>query len=143
MDRSVQFLKDRITDKMPLEEMVGIFEQMCSTPVEEEMILFETGTFPFPGGPMFLISLVSQFPNGEEEFFQLHLNILYEPDEEEFFQLHLNILYEPDRESERFREAVWDEDIGENIFDYIRDSEAFAYAKKREYVKVEIYLDET
>ena len=76
---------------------------------------------------MFQISLVSQFPNGEEEF----------------FHLHLNILYEPDRESERFREAVWDEDIGENIFDYIRDSEAFAYAKKREYVKVEIYLDET
>ena len=127
MDRSVQFLKDRITDKMPLEEMVGMFEQMCSSPVEEEIILFETGTFPFPGGPMFQISLVSQFPNGEEEF----------------FQLHLNILYEPDRESERFREAVWDEDIGENIFDYIRGSEAFAYAKKREYVKVEIYLDET
>lgn len=31
----------------------------------------------------------------------------------------------------------------ENIFDYIRNSEVFAYAKDKEYLKVKIYLDET
>ena len=33
--------------------------------------------------------------------------------------------------------------IDENIFDYIRNSEVFAYAKDEECLKVKIYLDET
>ena len=45
MDSLIKFLKDKITDKMPLEEIVDVFEQMCSIPLEEDMILFETGTF--------------------------------------------------------------------------------------------------
>ena len=45
MKQSLEFLKDRITDKMPLEDMVEIFEDLCSVPIEDEMILFETGTY--------------------------------------------------------------------------------------------------
>ena len=40
-------------------------------------------------------------------------------------------------------QSIWDEDLDENIFDYIRNSEVFAYAKDKEYLKVKIYLDET
>ena len=39
-----------------------------------------------------------------------------------------------------------DYDTNENVCDsgmYIRKSEVFAYAKNKEYIKVEIYLDET
>ena len=46
--------------------MNGI-EEMCSIPIKEDMILFETGTYSFSGEPMFNISLVRQFPNDEEE----------------------------------------------------------------------------
>lgn len=127
MDSFVQFLKDKITDKMPLEDIVNVFELMCSTPLEEDMILFETGTFAFTGNPMFQISLVRQFPN----------------DDEEFYQIHVDILYEPTSENNIFHEATWNEDLEENIFDYIRKSAAFTYAKNKEYIKVEIYLDET
>lgn len=127
MDRFIRFLKDKITDKMPLEDIINVFEQMCGTPLEEDMILFETGTFTFTGKPLFQISLVRQFPN----------------DEDEFYQIHVDILYQPTSENKMFHEATWDEDLGENIFDYIRKSEAFAYAKKKEYIKVEIYMDET
>lgn len=42
-----------------------------------------------------------------------------------------------------FHESTWDEDLEENIFDYIRDSEVFAYAKEQEYQAVKIYLDQT
>lgn len=45
MDSLLKFLKDKIVDKMPLEEIVDVFEQMCSIPLEDDMILFETGTF--------------------------------------------------------------------------------------------------
>lgn len=128
MDSLIKFLKDKITDKMPLEEIVDVFEQMCSIPLKEDMILFETGTFTtFGPEPVFEISLVRQFPN----------------DDEEFFQIHVDILYKPTSENKIFSEATWDEDLSENIFDYIRKSEVFAYAKNKEYIKVEIYLDET
>ena len=80
MDSLIKFLKDRIIDKMPLEEIVDVFEQMCSIPLEEEMILFETGTFStFTTEPVFEISLVRQFSNDDEEYYQIHLDILYKP----------------------------------------------------------------
>ena len=30
---------------MSLKDMVNVFEEMCCTPFDEEMILFKTGTF--------------------------------------------------------------------------------------------------
>ena len=64
-------------------------------------------------------------------------------DDEEFYQVHLDIFYKPTSENAEFSESIWDEDLDENIFDYIRNSEVFAYAKDKEYLKVKIYLDET
>ena len=128
MKQSLEFLKDRITDKMPLEDMVEIFEDLCSVPIEDEMILFETGTYSAVSNkPLFQLSLVRQAPNEDEEF----------------YQVHLDIFYEACQENEIFHESIWDEDLEENIFDYIRASEVFAYAKEQEYQTVKIYLEET
>ena len=128
MKQSLEFLKDRITDKMPLEDMVEIFEDLCSVPIEDEMILFETGTYSaISNKPLFQLSLVRQAPNEDEEF----------------YQVHLDIFYEACQENEIFHESIWDEDLEENIFDYIRASEVFNYAKEQEYQAVRIYLEET
>ncbi len=127
MDRFIKFLKDKITDKMPLEDILNIFQQMCNIPIEEDTILFETGTFSFTGQPLFQISLVRQFPNNDDEY----------------YQIHVDISYNANNENKMFEEAVWNDCLNENIFDYIRKSEAFIYAKDKEYIDVEIYLDET
>ena len=128
MDKLIGFLKNKITERSSLEEIVNIFERMCSIPLEEDMILFETGTFTsFADEPMFQISLVRQFPNEDEEFYQIHVDIFYETDDE----------------NKKMSESVWDEDLSENIFDYIRNAKAFAYAKSKEYHKVKIWCDET
>ena len=127
MENLIQFLKDRITDKTSLDDIVTAFEQMCNIPIEEDMILFEAGTFSFTGEPLFQFSLVRQFPN----------------DDDEFYQIHVNILYTPTSENKVFSEATWDEDLSENIFDYIRKSQVFASCRNKEYIKTEIYLDET
>lgn len=83
MKQSLEFLKDRITDKMPLEDMVEIFEDLCSVPIEDEMILFETGTYSAVSNkPLFQLSLVRQAPNEDEEFYQVHLDIFYEASED-------------------------------------------------------------
>ena len=128
MKQSLEFLRERITDKMPLEEMVAIFEELCREPIANEMVLFETGTFTaISDKPMFQLSLVRQVPNEDEEF----------------NQIHLDIFYEASRENQIFSESTWDEDLEENIFDYIRASEVFAYAREQEYQEVKIYMDQT
>ena len=128
MKQSLEFLRERITDKMPLEDMVAIFEDLCREPIDDEMILFETGTFTsISDKPLFQLSLVRQAPNEDEEF----------------YQVHLDIFYEASQDNQIFSEATWDEDIEENIFDYIRASDVFAYAKKQEYLAVNMYLEET
>lgn len=127
MDQLVKYLESNITDKMAIEDIVRVFEEMCQIPVENDMILFETGTYNFTGVPLFYVSFVRQFPN----------------DEEEYFQVHVDIQYEPTDENQAFQEAVWNEDLNENIFDYIRTSQAFSYAKRNKYIRVEIYIDET
>lgn len=128
MKQSLEFLRESITDKMPLEEMVAIFEELCREPIENEMVLFETGTFTaISDKPMFQLSLVRQVPNEDEEF----------------NQIHLDIFYEASRENQIFSESTWDEDIEENIFDYIRASEVFNYAKEQEYQAVKMYMDQT
>ena len=59
MDNLINFLKVKITDKMSLEEIIDVFEQMCSIPFEEDMFLFETGTYTaFTDEPAYEISLV-------------------------------------------------------------------------------------
>ena len=128
MKQSLEFLRESITDKMPLEEMVAIFEELCREPIENEMVLFETGTFTaISDKPMFQLSLVRQVPNEDEEF----------------NQIHLDIFYEASRENQIFSESTWDEDLEENIFDYIRASEVFAYAREQEYQAINIYMDQT
>lgn len=120
MENLIKFLEEKITDKMPVEGIVDVFEQMCSTPLEEDMVLFETGIF-------------TDF--SKEPFFQIS--------DEEFYQIHVDILYEPTAENKIFSETTWDEDLDENIFDYIRKSASFAYARNHEYIEVKIYMDET
>ena len=113
---------------MSLKEMVAIFEDLCRKPIDDEMILFEVGTFTsISDKPLFQPSLVRQAPNEDEEF----------------YQVHLDIFYEASQENQIFSESTWDEDIEENIFDYIRASEVFNYAKEQEYQAVKIYMDQT
>lgn len=128
MEKLINFLKDKITDKISFEEIVNVFEQMCNIPLKEDMIFFETGTFTtFADEPMFQISLVRQFSNEDEEF----------------YQIHVDILYESDNENKMMSESICDEDLSENIFTYIINSKVFAYAKNKKYSKVKIWCDET
>jgi hypothetical protein len=127
MEKFAEYLRNTITDKMTLKEIVDIFENACQLMNEDDMILFETGTYNFTGEELFYFSLVKQVP----------------AEDDEYYQLHIDILYKPNAENRKFHSAVWDDGLEENIFDYIRNSEAFNYAKKNNYLKIDIYADET
>lgn len=120
-------LRRSINEYMSLPDIVRAFEKMCEEPIDNDMILFETGTFSFTGEPLFYFSLVRQFPNEEDEY----------------YQIHVDVLYLPNKINQKIASTVWNTDVRENIFDYIRKSEAFEYAKSDSYQKIDIYMDET
>ena len=123
----LKHLQSRISDKSSLEDIVAVFEKMCSIPFKEDAVLFETGTYSFTGEPMFYFSLARQFPNKEEEYYQLHVDVLYSAEEG----------------NKDFGQSTWNEDIDKNIFEYIRESHEYVFCKDKKHCKVEIYLDET
>ena len=123
----VAFLNRKITEKMSLDDIIRTFESMCRLPVENDMILFETGTYSFSGESLFYFSLVRQIPN----------------DEDEYVQIHVDVLYAPTQKNERFQSSIWNEELEENIFEYIRKSEVYWEIKEDEYIKVNVSMDET
>jgi hypothetical protein len=123
----VTFLKENINDSLPLSDIVNVFEKMCELPIENDMLLYETGTYNFKGEPLFYFCLVRQYPNEEEEF----------------YQIHVDVLYKPSGENQKYQKAVWNEDIDGNFFDYIRNSEAFKCASSEIIEKIDIFICET
>ena len=125
-DKHLDYLRDNITDGMSLTDIVTVFEQMCQMPFEGSMTLFETGTFSFDAR-MFYFSLVRQYPGNNEEY----------------YQLHVDVMYEPNNKNAAFSKSVWDIDLEGSLFDYIRDSAAYFWAKDNPICKIDIYMDET
>ena len=108
-DSLLKYLQNRISNKLSLADIVNVFEEMCSIPIEEDLILFETGTYSFTGESMFNFSLVRQFPN----------------DDGEYYQIHVDVLYLPEKGNKDFQQTTWNEDIEENIFNHIKQSQEY------------------
>lgn len=128
----LEILKNEIKGKEKLEELVEAFEIMTKIPIEgvekeQDMILFELGTFSFTGEPLFYFSLVRQIPNDEEEYIQIHLVIQYKPNE-------IN---------KSFSSTVWNFDISQDIFEYIRKSKEYLLLQKENIYNIDVYMDET
>lgn len=124
----LEFLKEKLSGGESVESIVDVFEEMCSIPLDIDAVLFETGVFPFRGKDMFIFSLTRQYPNDTDD---------------EFYQLHVEIYYEPDSDNSGMNECIWSMHTDENIFDTVRRSPAYEYARCHEYLSYEISLDET
>ena len=112
---------------MTVEQILDAFEARNRELAEGESILFEAGIYNFTGEDFFYFSLVKQYPNEDDEY----------------VQEHTDILFKPDAENRDLKECVWNFDIEENIFAYIKKSKAYAYATQHSYIKVDTYEDET
>lgn len=123
----IELLKQSIRIDTPLSDIVKAFEKMCSIPIDNDLILFETGTYSFTGESLFYFSLVRQFPNNDGEY----------------YQIHTDILYKPDKRNKKLHNTVWSDSIKGDIFEYIRNSKAFEYAEHETPLRVDIHMDET
>lgn len=126
MSRSVKELESIISIGMSIDEIIGAFEKWYRPMEEEDALLFETGTFRFTGEKLFYFSLTKQFPSEDDEYYQIHMDILYTPDDE----------------NKKFSGTFWDE-TGDEIMNYIKNSDEYEYAQRHKYKKIEIYMDET
>ena len=62
----IKRLKEVINEGTSVQDIVRRFEEMCHEPIDNDMILFESGTFSFTGKELYYFSLVRQFPNEDE-----------------------------------------------------------------------------
>lgn len=130
MQNLVEYLKNKITSETSLSGIVDVFEEMCQIPLDEDCLLFEIGTYTFTGKPQFYFSLVRQIPHEDEE-------------DDEYYQIHLNVLYPPTEKNKIYNDATWSMEIEGSIFEYIRESDVFNEIKNDKYTSIEIYMDET
>lgn len=116
-------LREAITDDMTLPEIVDAFENVCG----DGLILYETGTYSLGGGkPMFFFGLSRIFSRPGAEFTQVSVHVKYAPTDE----------------NGRFSDTVWSDQIEEDIFGYIRRSDAYACACGEKIKSVIVDMDE-
>ncbi len=130
-----KILRSSISDYMILDEIISKFEKLCEIDLElehpeDDVRLFEAGVNDFNGEEFFVFSLVRQFPNEEEEFCQLHLDVLYALDDVDDMDRNLS-------------ESAWSFDIDTDFFAYVRNSKAYLAVKDLNMARIDIYMDET
>ena len=109
----LQYLENNISDNNTIDEIINIFEEMCKTPIEEDLLLNEYGVYDFTGEDLFYYDLVRQYPDGEDEYYQLRVSIMFSPDEE----------------NRDLHDTLWNDYTNEIFFDFIRKSDGYEYAK--------------
>ena len=123
----LKMLKDNISTDNTVDEIINVFEEMCKTPVEEDLLLLEYGVYDFTGEELFYFDLVRQYPDGEGEYYQLRVSLMFSPDE-------IN---------RELQDTLWSDDTSENFFDYIRKSSGYEYAKNHIIKSIDIRIDQT
>lgn len=123
----LEYLKSNISISNSLDEIINVFEEMCKTPIEEDLLLNEYGVYDFTGENLFYYDLVRQYPDGEDEYYQLRVSIMFCPDVEDC----------------ALEDTLWSDDSDEDFFKYIRNSEGYAYAKKQTIKSIDIRIDQT
>lgn len=68
------FLKENITTKTPLCEIVDTFCKMCEIDLGDSELLFETGVFSFTCDELYYFSLVRQYEAEGEGYNQIHVD---------------------------------------------------------------------
>lgn len=123
----LDFLKENITNQNTTDEIIDVFKQMCKTPIEEDLLLLEYGVYDFDEEDLFYFDLVRQYPDGDGEY----------------YQLRVSLMFAPDKQNRKLNDTLWSDDTDEDFFDYIRKSSGYDYAKNHSFKSIDIRIDRT
>ena len=113
-----------------LDQAIDAFFKVVASakPNDEEMLLYEVGCYAFDGSEeSCLFSLVRQTPTRDDEFYQMHMEVVYEAGEEE----------------RQLNESEWHEEGDDDLRDYVHQSKAYNVLKNKRILKIEVWVDET
>lgn len=123
----LDFLNNNISASNTVDEIIDVFEEMCKTPIEEDLLLLEYGVYNFTEEKMFYFDLVRQYPDGDGEY----------------YQIRVSLTFVPDKDNAKLKGTFWSDDTDKNFFDYIRESSGYKYAKISRIKSVDIRIDQT
>ena len=123
-------LEKEIKQDMTLDQAIDAFFKVVSSakPNDEEMLLFEVGCYPFEGSEnSCLFCLVRQTPSPDDEFYQMHMIVVFEAGKEE----------------KKLNESVWHEEVDDDLREYVLASKAYKILKNKQIKKIAVWVDET
>lgn len=126
-------LKSIVNDTMNLAELVKAFETISIPHSNDDDydVLFEYGNFDFTGEEKFYFSLALQWPGDDDEYMQLHMDVVYPV---------LEICNDRG-------ESIWafEFESYQEFFDAIRNQKVFKYLTENNipYQKLDIVEEET
>ena len=120
----------KINKDMSLEEITRTFFEVIATAEHnpDEMLEYAAGTFPlsFPGSePLCVFTLVRQTPDGEDEYYQLAVDITFDTDGD--------IPYD----------HMWHEEGDDDLLEFILNSESYKAFKDKRITDIDIRVDQT
>lgn len=78
----LEYLQNNISINDTVDEIIDVFQKMCKTSIEEDLLLHEYGVYDFTGEGFFYYDLIRQYPDGEGEYYQLCVSLMFAPDKE-------------------------------------------------------------
>lgn len=125
-----QFLSSNIAEDASLEEMLDVFAEMCTIPVDtqSDMFLYEVYLYELDGISYIGCHIVRQVD---------------EPGTYEYIQLHMDIAYRSDADIADFKETIWFERDANNFIQYIKNGNIYQTLVGKPIVSRYISIDRT
>ena len=125
-----KMLEEETKQVTTLDQAIDAFFKVVSSakPNDEEMLLYEVGCYAFDGSEeSCLFCLVRQTPTRDDEYYQMHMEIVYEAGEEE----------------RKLSECEWYEEGDDDLRNYVHQSNAYNVLKDKQILKIKVWVDET
>lgn len=123
-------LEKSVRQDMTLEQAVDAFFTVVAEakPNDEEMLLYEVGCYPYGStSKRCFFSLVRQTPARDGEYYQMHLQVIFEAGDD----------------VEKLHECEWHEEGDDDLREVVLKSEAYGVLKGKDIAGIEVWADET
>lgn len=124
-DEALAYIKNALYEGISLDEALEVFQEMCKIPLGYDLILYETGAYALNLEPAFYLCLVRQYRNSDGAS----------------SQIHMNLKYTLDMDNRQLRESVWNDELEEDIFSYVKRSETYNHMKDRKEFAIMLWVD--
>ena len=94
---------------------------------DDDILLFETGVYDFTGEDLFYFSITRQFPDGSDEY----------------YQLHFDVMYRVTPENKNLSSCSWSDEIHGGFLRLYQKHEGLSGNKEQGILNIDVYMDQT